>query len=342
MAGNGWRVGVIGVGFGTRVHVPAFQSEDWEVAAICSRTQASVAKAAEEHGIPHVFTDYRELIASPDVDAVAVVTPPVSHEEITLAALAAGKHVLCEKPMAMSTAEAVRMRDAADQRGLTAMIAHEFRFTPQRAHVKMLIDDGFLGDVETLSVTASLGHARGTSPGAMRWQSEAGMGGGQLAGIGSHYIDSLRYWLGDVAVVADTDDAFSLRLRFARGTECTFSYTSHAPVSLGVTTHLHGTEGWAEPGPGVGGARRQEGRQGACGDAPARGAGAVQGRPRRTSAAVPAADPRVGARDPLRHLARPQLRGRRGLPADHGRGPRVLAHRRHDRAGAGVGPEGAA
>lgn len=262
MAGNGLRVGVVGVGFGTRVHVPAFQSEDWEVAAICSRTQANVAKAAEEHGISHVFTDYRELIASPDVDAVAVVTPPVSHEKITLAALAAGKHVLCEKPMSMSGGEAVRMRDAANQRGLTAMIAHEFRFTPQRAHVKMLIDEGYLGDVETVSVTASLGHARGASPGALRWQSEAGMGGGQLAGIGSHYIDSLRYWLGDVIsvsgslcslnpertdasgaiVVADTDDSFSVRLRFARGTECTFSYTSNAPVSLGVSTHIHGNE----------------------------------------------------------------------------------------------------
>jgi len=138
MANEQLRVGVIGTGFGTAVHVPAFREEGWEVTAICARTPDKVKKAAADLGIPHAFTDHRDLVQSKDVDVVCVVTPPVAHAQQALDAIAAGKHVLCEKPFAMNIAEARKVRDAAKAKGVTAMVAHEFRYTPQRLQAVLL------------------------------------------------------------------------------------------------------------------------------------------------------------------------------------------------------------
>ncbi|MFN8639931.1 MAG: Gfo/Idh/MocA family oxidoreductase [Dehalococcoidia bacterium] len=95
------RVGVLGVGFGSVVHIPAFRSEGWDVAAIWSRRPDRTREAAATHGLDAatVAEDWREVVARDDLDAIAVATPPVAHLEMTLAALAAGKHVLCEKPV---------------------------------------------------------------------------------------------------------------------------------------------------------------------------------------------------------------------------------------------------
>src|SRR5262249_37692520 len=93
------KVGLIGTGFGTRVHMPAMRADpNIEVVAICSAQRSRAQQAAEEWGVPGVAGDYRELIARDDVEMVDVCTPPDSHAEITVAALEAGKHVLCEKP----------------------------------------------------------------------------------------------------------------------------------------------------------------------------------------------------------------------------------------------------
>src|SRR5690349_10903154 len=124
-------VGIIGVGFGAQVHVPAFRSEGWEVVAICSRDRDKAAKAAADAGITGVHTDPFELIRRDDIDAVAIITPPRAHHDLSIAALNAGKHVLCEKPFAIDARQAVEMRDTAAMSGLTAMVAHEFRHTPQ-------------------------------------------------------------------------------------------------------------------------------------------------------------------------------------------------------------------
>ena len=108
------KVGVIGVGFGTQVYVPAFRSEGWDVAAICSRNRDKAVKAARDAGIRDVHTDPLELIARDDLDAVAIAAPPAGHHPLALAALAAGRHVLCEKPFALNAAQGAEMLDAAN------------------------------------------------------------------------------------------------------------------------------------------------------------------------------------------------------------------------------------
>jgi predicted dehydrogenase len=110
------RIGVIGVGFGVTVHVPAFQSEGLEVGAICSRRRERAASAASQFGIPEVFDDWRELVASPDLDAVSIVTPPSLHHQMALAALEAGKHVILEKPFTLNAAEARARRGGRSER----------------------------------------------------------------------------------------------------------------------------------------------------------------------------------------------------------------------------------
>ncbi|HEX9278214.1 MAG TPA: Gfo/Idh/MocA family oxidoreductase, partial [Casimicrobiaceae bacterium] len=127
------KIGIIGVGFGAQVHVPGFRSEGWEVAAICSRNREKAQKAGAEAGIDAVYTDPMELIRRDDLAAVSIITPPGAHHELAIAALKAGKHVLCEKPFALDARQAKEMRDVAEKSRRTAMVAHEFRHTPQRA-----------------------------------------------------------------------------------------------------------------------------------------------------------------------------------------------------------------
>src|SRR5438045_7343915 len=121
------KIGLIGVGFGAQVYIPGLQSEGWDVVALCSRNREKATQVAAAAGIPNVHTDPLELIRRDDIAAVAIATPPGAHCELAIAALKAGKHVLCEKPFAIDAKEGAAMRDAAEASGRTAMVGHEFR-----------------------------------------------------------------------------------------------------------------------------------------------------------------------------------------------------------------------
>lgn len=256
------RIGVIGVGFGATVHVPAFQSEGWDVAAVWSRRPERGREAAERYGVPHVHDDWRELVARDDLDAVAIATPPAAHHEMVTAALEAGKHVLCEKPFALDAAEARAMRDLAAARGRTAMVAHEFRWAPQRAQVKALLEQGYIGEPRLVSAELFLGRAAGTPP-PLAWGARAAEGGGFLGALGSHYIDGFRHWFGDIAsatgvlrtlrpdrtapdgaiVQGDADDAFSFTLTFQSGVVATMTASSAVSPAQGARILVAGTDG---------------------------------------------------------------------------------------------------
>jgi len=139
------RIGVIGVGFGTQVHIPAFQSEGLEVVAVCARREERAREAADRFGIPQIFTDYLDMLRMDNLDAVSIVGPVSVHHPMVIAALTAGKHVLCEKPFSLDQGQAWEMWQEAEKSRLTAMIAHEFRFASGRMRVKELLEEGFLG-----------------------------------------------------------------------------------------------------------------------------------------------------------------------------------------------------
>ena len=267
------KVGVIGAGFGAQVYVPAFRSEGWDVAAICSRNRDKAAQAAATAGIRDVYTDPAELIRRGDLDAIAIATPPRAHHALAINALRAGKHVLCEKPFAMNAREAAEMRDAADRSGKTAMVGHEFRHTPQRAYIKALLDDGYIGRFQLCTIELFLDRYVTREPRPLSWMARESEGGGLLGALGSHYIDGLRHWFGEVASVtgslatlrpdvldpstrtivkAETDDAFQFTLEFANGGIATMTASFAATPARGTRIVVMGERGTLiaeQPGP---------------------------------------------------------------------------------------------
>jgi len=263
MASSRKSIGIIGVGFGAQVHVPAFRSEGWEVAAICSRTRDKAQKAADEAGIASVYTDPMELIGREDLAAVAIITPPGGHHRLSIATLAAGKHVLCEKPFALDAKQAEEMRAAAEKSGRTAMIAHEFRHTPQRAYIRQLVADGYVGKFQLCTIELFLDRYVTQEPRPLTWNAYKAEGGGLLGALGSHYIDGLRFWFGEIASVtgwlaalrpdvvdatgkivkAETDDTFSIMFTFKDGGMATMTSSFAVTPGRGAKIAVMGDRG---------------------------------------------------------------------------------------------------
>lgn len=273
MAPSTKTIGIIGVGFGAQVHVPGFRSEGWDVAAICSRNREKAQKAAAEAGIASVYTNPMELIRRDDLAAVAIITPPGAHHALAIAALNAGKHVLCEKPFAMDAKQAEEMRAAAEKSGRTAMIAHEFRHTPQRAYIKQLVDDGYIGKFQLCTMELFLDRYVSAQPRALTWNAYKSEGGGLLGALGSHYIDGLRFWFGELASVTgwlaalrpdvvdaatgkiiktETDDTFSFTMTFKNGGMATMTASFAVTPARGARIAVMGDRGTLiaeQPGP---------------------------------------------------------------------------------------------
>ncbi|HKB67934.1 MAG TPA: Gfo/Idh/MocA family oxidoreductase [Pyrinomonadaceae bacterium] len=191
-------VGIVGAGFARSTQIPGFRNcKGARVVAITSRRREHAEQVAQEFGIEHVAQDWRELVARDDVDLVSIVTPPSTHMEITLAALAQGKAVLCEKPMAMDATEALRMTESAREAGVLALIDHELRFLSSRQKMRAMLRNGEIGTVRHCNYVFRSDY-RGVL-GNWDWWSDAAMGGGTLGAIGSHAIDSFR-WLLDAEV----------------------------------------------------------------------------------------------------------------------------------------------
>jgi predicted dehydrogenase len=141
------RVGVLGAGAWARLaHVPGFKRDPrCEVVAICDPQRALADGMAADFGIPQVTTDFREVLARDDIDMVDVCTPSATHFELSWAALEAGKHVLCEKPVAFDFRETIRAAELAKSKGLKTKLGFTFRYSPAMRYMKSLIDDGFIG-----------------------------------------------------------------------------------------------------------------------------------------------------------------------------------------------------
>ena len=198
------RIGLVGTGFGTRVHVPAFaRCPGVELVSICSARLDRAKEAAERFDVPSFTDDFRELIDRDDVDLVDVCTPPDSHLEISLAALDAGRHVLCEKPLALDAGQAEQMAvaaRAAEERGLVHAVNHEMRYLPVRRYIRQLVAEGFLGRPQFVTTAIHVDHGTNPSmePYYWGWLAESGKGGGALMSLFSHHLDLLRFCFGEI------------------------------------------------------------------------------------------------------------------------------------------------
>ncbi len=263
MAGEKLKVGVIGVGFGAAVHVPSLQSHpEVEVVAICSGRMERAKEAAERLGVPAAFDSYKEMLETAGLDAVTIATPTNMHYPMSIAAIEAGVHVICEKPFALNATEALDMYQRAEQAGVVHCVAHEFRYTAPRARMKELVDEGYIGKLQVVNASLFLGGPRRLRP--WNWNATRENGGGFLFGLGSHYIDALRCWFGEIGAVSgrvyamqpqrvvpgteeirltDADDSFAISMEFAEGGWGTMIATSAGSLSAGVRIEAHGTEG---------------------------------------------------------------------------------------------------
>src|SRR5215213_2398457 len=186
-------IGIVGTGFARTTQIPGFRDcMGAKIVAITSRHRERAEAVAKELGIAHVAADWQELVAHPDVDLVSVVTPPSTHMEITLAALDRRKAVLCEKPMALNAAEALRMVEKANAAGVLALIDHELRFLNSRRVMRGMLESGAIGSVRHCNYVFRSDY-RGVADRNWDWWSDAAMGGGALGAIGSHVIDSFRW-----------------------------------------------------------------------------------------------------------------------------------------------------
>lgn len=190
-------IGIIGTGFAKTVQIPAFQSiAGAQIVSVASGKRENAEKVARDFGVAHCTGDWRETVARDDVDLVCITTPPVFHREMTLAALENDKHVLCEKPTAMTAAEAKEMRDEANKKPhLLCLIDHELRFLNGRIKAFEMIRAGEIGKIIHAKYNFRAPH-RGDPNLPWTWWSDAKMGGGALGAIGSHAFDTLRWMIG--------------------------------------------------------------------------------------------------------------------------------------------------
>ena len=187
---NKIRVGVVGCGgIANSKHLPAHKRDPRsELVAFCDVIEERAQKACAEYGAAgaKVYTDYRELLKDKSVGAVLVLTPNNSHCEIACAALEAGKHVLCEKPMAMNYAESQKMLAARDKSGKVLTIGYQNRYRPDSLYLKRLAEEGTFGDVY---YAEALAIRRRAVPTWGVFIDKEKQGGGPLIDIGTHALD---------------------------------------------------------------------------------------------------------------------------------------------------------
>jgi len=200
-------VAVIGLGMGSGHASIAAKNSKADLAALCDVDKKKLAALAEKLGVEKTYTDYKKLLREVKPKIAIVALPNYLHERVTIAALDAGAHVLCEKPMAMNTREAQKMLDTAKAKRKKLMINFSFRFTPQARALKQIAESGALGDVYYAKTRWC--RNRGI-PGFGGWFGQKRLsGGGPLIDLGVHRIDLAMWLMGNpkpVAVCGNTYD----------------------------------------------------------------------------------------------------------------------------------------
>jgi predicted dehydrogenase len=275
MTGQRIRVGIVGAGrIADFVHLPSLRlcPELGEVVAVASRDPARTKAFAERWGIPRVHATWVALLDDPEIDAVVVCPPSDLNVPVATAAIAAGKHVLCEKPLALTFPEARALAEAAARSSRVHMVAFTFRFPAALRYLRRLVGEGHFGEIRHWRMSYfNDGQLDPRLPFTWRHQRARG-GAGIVADMGSHMIDIARYLVGEIAAVSgvtrgyvaerplaagagtgrvETPDAGAFLAEFAAGAIGTFDM-SRAVAGRGGTgrpqyqcVELHGTEGAA-------------------------------------------------------------------------------------------------
>jgi predicted dehydrogenase len=265
MAPTPLRVGLVGAGGNTRLrHIPGLRAvPDVEIVAVCNRRTSSTEAVAGEYGIPRTFATWEDLVADPHIDAVVIGTWPYLHCPITLAALAAGKHVLTEARMSMNAAEAHRMLAASREHPnlVTQIVPSPFGLKGD-AVVRELLAEGFIGELREVHVFSMSGQlADAAAP--LSWRQDASLSGFNMLNLGILHETLTRWVPPPVQVMAlahafvparidpdsgvrlpvGTPDSVQVLAVLENGARASYHLSAAVAHGHGVGIHLYGTEG---------------------------------------------------------------------------------------------------
>lgn len=222
---NQLRVGMIGYKFMGKAHSNAYRSLPMffpeavkpEMSVLCGRDGAAVARAADQLGWKESVTDWRELIARDDIDLIDINAPSDVHKEIALEAAKAGKHIFCEKPLALTLEDSREMLQAAEAAGVCHMVGFNYRFSPAVQLVKKLVESGRLGEIYHFRAWFLQDWILDPEfPLVWRLQKEIA-GSGSHGDLGAHLIDLAHYLVGDIREVIGMSETFIKERPLAEG-----------------------------------------------------------------------------------------------------------------------------
>ena len=200
------RLGIIGaspsVGWAHRSHLPAIAaSPEYELTGVCTTRMETAEESKRQYGAAMAFDDYHEMLAHPDIDAVAVVLRVPAHYQITKDAINAGKHVFTEWPLGKTTGEAEELAELARSRRVKAVVGLQARAAPAVLQMKQLVEQGYVGEVMSCSMTLIRGGVL-ARPSGRTWQRDVELGANTLTIATGHSIDALRFVAGEFAEVS--------------------------------------------------------------------------------------------------------------------------------------------
>jgi predicted dehydrogenase len=246
---------VVGTGFGCFTHVRALQAARFEVHALVGRDPAKTAERAKAVGVPHACSSLSEALALPGIDAVTIATPPHTHGPLVLEALAAGRHVLCEKPFARDATEAQELLAAAQQAGLVHLLGTEFRYDTGQALLARAVHEGAVGEPRLALFVLHVPVLAEPDADLPDWWKDASQGGGWLGAHGSQVIDQIRATLGEfesvtaslvhIARATTADDGFVVHFRMQSGAAGVMQSTPADRGPFLIETRVVGTQGTA-------------------------------------------------------------------------------------------------
>ncbi|MBI3362896.1 MAG: Gfo/Idh/MocA family oxidoreductase [Chloroflexi bacterium] len=205
------RTAVIGTSWwADGAHLPSLKArDDVDVVAIAGRNTQRLGEIAAKYSIPAPFADYREMLATARPEVCVILTPHFEHHPMALAALEAGAHVICEKPLALSASEAAEMLARAAELGRKHLVFFTYRGVAGTRFVKQLIDGGYVGRLHHVSACYLHGSWLDASrPASWKTEREGGASGGVLGDLAPHVIDMLQWWFGDIGRVAGVKSTF--------------------------------------------------------------------------------------------------------------------------------------
>jgi len=247
---------IVGAGRAGMIHAHNFRRNvsHARLVAVVDPNREAAERAAKELGIERYYTDYKQALEDRDIQAVVVVTPTIYHRDIVVAAAGAGKHVLCEKPMAMNERECDEMIAACEAAGVTLQIAFMRRFDESFVEAKRAIDEGAIGEVVLVKSLT-----RGPSQ-PMPWMYDLAKSNGPLAEVNSHDIDTIRWFAGAevsevyaiggnfrsreiAAAYPDFYDNVTMTARFANGRQASIDGALAVRYGYDSRVEILGTEG---------------------------------------------------------------------------------------------------